>query len=536
MDALNATLRRLCTPKRASGKLEVSAEIHRQWKQGGTQRQALLDILVKAGGNKDAFKKEIEHIQKKARRTKIHVTKGFYSKEKMRTELGWSAARIKGAVAYCCHPSRAKTHVRKDKYERNLREFWVDAATTGSAEEENEETFVDRTRGEGDAPSTIDLGLPPTDCPGTDDEAQEDSDESVEEDLQGDADGTSSKASKVRVKVPGKNDVEREVALEAVENVSSVMTQLLKVQTRMTGLLEKLAALDTEDAKQSATKIDGYSKSLMTLLKPVKSAEPKALPKSSAQPKVKAKATKGKSKASAKKEDDHEVPVQLLLATDLRQNGRRLVLQHRPLQVPFLEGLYSKKTKGNAKKNAPLIDLIAHLAKQLRDAFYNGMEVTIDGKLETIFLVPLGCKGDWPALAKVGTLQRHFGRQSAKDGAAGICHLCRADQDGFKNWHDVSFSNIESMHRDVPLPWTRDPALLSAVPLPDAYKASFFKSDLFHTLHKGLMMTYSDMEAKLRRALILWQCRKAGAVKMKGKDYEVQDGDVIEFRIRNARS
>ena len=53
MDALNATLRRLCTPKRASGKLEVSAEIHRQWKQGGTQRQALLDILVKAGGNKD---------------------------------------------------------------------------------------------------------------------------------------------------------------------------------------------------------------------------------------------------------------------------------------------------------------------------------------------------------------------------------------------------------------------------------------------------------------------------------------------------
>lgn len=40
----------------------------------------------------DAFKKEIEHIQKKARRTKIHVTKGFYSKEKMRTELGWSAS------------------------------------------------------------------------------------------------------------------------------------------------------------------------------------------------------------------------------------------------------------------------------------------------------------------------------------------------------------------------------------------------------------------------------------------------------------
>lgn len=31
-------------------------------------------------------------------------------------------------------------------------------------------------------------------------------------------------------------------------------------------------------------------------------------------------------------------------------------------------------------------------------------------------------------------------------------------------------------------------------------------------------------------------CRKAGLVKQKGKDYEVQDGDVIEFKIRKGRS
>ena len=53
MDALNASLRRLCTPKKASGRLEVSQEVHRQWKQGGAQRQALLDVLIKAGGDKD---------------------------------------------------------------------------------------------------------------------------------------------------------------------------------------------------------------------------------------------------------------------------------------------------------------------------------------------------------------------------------------------------------------------------------------------------------------------------------------------------
>lgn len=31
-------------------------------------------------------------------------------------------------------------------------------------------------------------------------------------------------------------------------------------------------------------------------------------------------------------------------------------------------------------------------------------------------------------------------------------------------------------------------------------------------------------------------CRKAGLVKQKGKDYEVQDGDVMEFRIKGGRS
>ena len=48
-----AALRRICTPKAASGKLEVSQEIYRQWKAGGQQRKCLLDTLVKAKGDKD---------------------------------------------------------------------------------------------------------------------------------------------------------------------------------------------------------------------------------------------------------------------------------------------------------------------------------------------------------------------------------------------------------------------------------------------------------------------------------------------------
>ena len=55
MYALSAALRRLCCPKPSSGKLEVSSEIYKQWKQGGTQRKALLDVFTNAGGDKDFF-------------------------------------------------------------------------------------------------------------------------------------------------------------------------------------------------------------------------------------------------------------------------------------------------------------------------------------------------------------------------------------------------------------------------------------------------------------------------------------------------
>ncbi len=52
MNAMSATLRRLCTPKALSGKLEVSAEIYKQWSAGGSQRKVLLDILCKTNGDK----------------------------------------------------------------------------------------------------------------------------------------------------------------------------------------------------------------------------------------------------------------------------------------------------------------------------------------------------------------------------------------------------------------------------------------------------------------------------------------------------
>lgn len=51
--AREASLRRLCCPKKGSGKLEVAPETYRQWKQGGAQRKALLNLFIKCGDDKD---------------------------------------------------------------------------------------------------------------------------------------------------------------------------------------------------------------------------------------------------------------------------------------------------------------------------------------------------------------------------------------------------------------------------------------------------------------------------------------------------
>ena len=156
----------------------------------------------------------------------------------------------------------------------------------------------------------------------------------------------------------------------------------------------------------------------------------------------------------------------------------------------MLARVYSQKAKSKKKSKTnrnPLQELVTHLSCELNDAFFSGMQVSIDGKLQTIYLVPLAVKGDWPALAKVGQFDRHFGRLTYDlNKGKGICHLCQADQVGFKDWSDVSFTNMKSMHQGATLPWAEDPDIVLAIPLPNAYKPSFFQPDLFHSLHKGV--------------------------------------------------
>ncbi|CAK9112845.1 unnamed protein product [Durusdinium trenchii] len=149
--------------------------------------------------------------------------------------------------------------------------------------------------------------------------------------------------------------------------------------------------------------------------------------------------------------------------------------------------VYSGK-KGKKEANPkPLLRLVDHLATELRMLFEQGLDVHFEGALQRIWLVPIAFKGDWPALVKIGQLNRHHLRDTpTKEGGHGICHLCKGGMPS-NAWHDVSFGNMNKMRSELPMPWQREPGIVSNLALGDAYKHLFFRIDLFHTCHKGVM-------------------------------------------------
>eukprot|EP00438_Fugacium_kawagutii_P003442 Skav200195 [mRNA] locus=scaffold2383:347672:348328:- [translate_table: standard] len=185
-------------------------------------------------------------------------------------------------------------------------------------------------------------------------------------------------------------------------------------------------------------------------------------------------------KGSRKRKRDDEIPGINLLGHSLTT---------RFLFSVMLAKMYNRK-----EKNQPLLALVRHMCLQLKDMFYEGVTVNIDGKSEQIFLVTIAMKGDWPALSKLGRLVRHHGRMtvSAEDGK-GICHLCHGGMRGHA-WHIISYTNMAAMRVDFQLPWSRESDLTREIPMDPAFKAAFFKVDIFHTCHKGVM---ADLAANI---------------------------------------
>ena len=157
------------------------------------------------------------------------------------------------------------------------------------------------------------------------------------------------------------------------------------------------------------------------------------------------------------------------------------------VKTRFLYSCMLGKVYGGKRKNKPLLKLVEHMAEELRQLFFEGLNVQLDGKVKKTYLIPIGVKGDWQGLAKIGMLTRNYLRDApTKEFGKGICHLCKGGLEHHP-WHHVDHASMNRAHDGAPLPWKKPSPLVSRVPGDPSRPAELFKIDLFHTCHKGCM-------------------------------------------------
>ena len=162
--------------------------------------------------------------------------------------------------------------------------------------------------------------------------------------------------------------------------------------------------------------------------------------------------------------------------------------------------LFSVLPRAVYKKNdACLHNLVHAWSENLGMCFREGLEL---GRGQPrLRIAILGLKADWPALDKLGKLERHFRREAYPFGK-GICHLCQANTEVCPAWHGHDFTSagwVRSMETS-PLPWKpgAESALTMYIPVEPSMKPQFYLIDLFHTVHKGV---HADLAGS---AIVSW--------------------------------
>ena len=137
------------------------------------------------------------------------------------------------------------------------------------------------------------------------------------------------------------------------------------------------------------------------------------------------------------------------------------------------------------KKAAERLDVVmAAIVEDLRELYFHGVEVVIQGVNIRFFAACSGFLGDWPVQAKFGHLTRHFARKGVFQltSKSGICHLCRAGEVNLPP-HDFSTTAAWRATYLTTAPWNEEGPLCA---LPQSRRKELIhRFDAFHTLHKG---------------------------------------------------
>ncbi|OLP79425.1 hypothetical protein AK812_SmicGene40282 [Symbiodinium microadriaticum] len=224
--------------------------------------------------SEDVAEKWMEIVIRNIKEGKVVIDSGFYSEAAMKAELKFDKDRIKAIKEYCtASRSRRRALTRRDKYQRHIVEYWIDVKTSGSLSKASREEFSQYVE-------IIDdnLQLPPPQLgnealPCYDEEDDDDDDDGDEDDGADRRDDKSSNATpagkrKRRGKTPSpksklmakrKREKEEEVehALEDIEKIPQVLTELLRVRIKIDTTLDKL--------KKTGEKLHGQAEELMKL-------------------------------------------------------------------------------------------------------------------------------------------------------------------------------------------------------------------------------------------------------------------------------
>ncbi|CAE7318528.1 unnamed protein product [Symbiodinium sp. CCMP2592] len=139
-------VRRICSPKKGSGNLEVPENVFQMWQDVAKGRDTLFRMWCKSGGVKAVFMESLTIMTRSRRSKKLEVKGGFYSREDMRS-------RIEKIVAW----AEKKGLVRTCEYDDETLEYWVNTRTSGTLTKEDLEEMRHEKKYEGENEGDLEM-------------------------------------------------------------------------------------------------------------------------------------------------------------------------------------------------------------------------------------------------------------------------------------------------------------------------------------------------------------------------------------------
>ncbi|CAE7683056.1 unnamed protein product [Symbiodinium sp. CCMP2592] len=449
---MRSKVNRLCD-RTKSGKLQVSDDIHKMWKEAGSVRDNLILLMADANGDRATrqhatmgqFIRKVD-LYREQQKFREQVTEGaFY------TEVDLKRKRVAGIIELC---EKTPGHVRTSKYDGE-KEYWYDHTTRGARGTRDTEGLRDSTSASGAV-------------------------DSFEQ---------SAKSSD-----PHKNwDLSQLGSCAVKDSLQRHMNEAVTARDKLLKFTERLDRDDASvqaSAKHVATIAEAFAtqdndcKALRDLGGAPKSDAEKSLQKTLR----KWDLTLNVPWTYQQLSEDCSVP--MLMPSDYLTTLVEKGYLHKLLGSERLREFWSNYAKEEPNHELFQHDFLDFGQLDFERLYYGGLDI---GNGRVLRFIPLGLKGDLPFLSKSGHLTRTFlhirkGPAGPKSKPlTGCCWLCHAGTDQY-DFEDLGSEPawLATTGPHNPPPWDAVPPFFDHVAHVVEDKASFFTLDVLHIYHLGV--------------------------------------------------